>query len=314
MSIISNRTKPDFIGIGAQRSGTTWLFNQLKEHPEFKLPYIKEFHYFDRDRRYPSTNFLAEKYFFLRITNAVFRKRMIANFTKAIRNANTIKFKWFLNFYLRNVSDSWYLSQFSKLEGLTGELSPSYSILDIEDILKIKKLLPNVKLIFLIRDPIERAWSSFRFNYSKNRIKKSLEYGDIINFMNLPDQELRGNYLRTIQNYQTVFKTNQMIVGFYDAIIDQPHNLVNGIAEFLDAKLRIPETSNKLFLKNNASPEMEIPEKVLQFLSEKYREDISQLSKNYSGYCMLWYQKYYKDISMTLMHNIGKLPPALIHL
>jgi hypothetical protein len=307
-------SKPDFIGIGAQRSGTSWLFDQLKRHPEFTLPFIKEFHYFDRNRKYPSPNFIADKFFIKRLANVNFSKRMIADFTRAIRNKDNERLKWFLNFYLPNISDSWYLSQFSKLDGLTGEFSPSYSILEVEDIIKIKNLLPNVKLIFIIRDPIERAWSSFRFNYSKNRIKKSLDYKDIIDYFDSPGQELRSNYLRSIQNYGTVFKTNQMIVGFYDAIIEQPHNLVNGIAGFLGAKQRIYETSNKLFLKNNASPEMEIPEKVLQFLSEKYREDISQLSKNYSGYCMLWYQKYFEDISMTPLHNIGKLPPALIHL
>jgi len=306
--------KPDFIGIGAQRSGTSWLFDQLSRHPEFKLPFIKEFHYFDRDRKYPSPNFIADKFFIHRLANVNFSKRMIADFTRAIRNKDNKRLKWFLNFYLPNISDFWYLSQFSKLNGLSGEFSPSYSILEIEDIIKIKNLLPNVKLIFLIRDPIERAWSSFKFNYSKNRINKSLDYKDIIDYFDSPGQELRSNYLRTIQNYCTVFKTNQMIVGFYDAIIEQPHNLVNGITEFLGAKHRIPKTSNKLFLKSNVSPEIEIPEKVLHYLSEKYREDIIQLSKNYNGYCTLWYQKYYEDISRIPLSDSGKLPPAIIHL
>lgn len=303
-------SKPDFIGIGAQRSGTTWLFNQLRGHPEFKLPYIKEFHYFDRDRRYPSTNFLAEKYFFLRITNAAFRKRLIADFTRVIRNADTLQFKWFLNFYLPNVSDSWYLSQFSKMEGLTGELSPSYSILDVEDIIKIKKLLPNVKIIFLIRDPIGRAWSSFRFYYHTNRITKSLEYEDIINYLDSPEQVLRGNYIRTIQNYRNVFKTNQMIIGFFDAIIDQPYNLANGITEFLGAKHKLPLKTQKLIRKSNESPEMEIPNKIFHYLLDKYRDDITQLSEIYNGYCTLWYLKYYGSPENNNIQKNSTLPPA----
>jgi hypothetical protein len=302
--------KPDFIGIGAQRSGTTWLFNQLRGHPEFDLPYIKEFHYFDRNRKYPSPNFFADKFFIQRLANVNFSKRMIADFTRAIRNKDNERLKWFLNFYLPNVSDSWYLSQFSKLDGLTGEFSPSYSILEIEDIIRIKNLLPNVKLIFLIRDPIERAWSSFKFNYSKNRIKKSLDYMDIIDYFNSPGQELRSNYLRTIQNYGTVFKTNQMIVGFYDAIIEQPHNLVNGIAEFLGAKQRISETSNNIFLKKNTSPEMEIPNKVFDFLKNKYHSEILELSDIYKGYCIQWYLKYYGPPEKNKIQRNSALPPA----
>ncbi|MDY6993754.1 MAG: sulfotransferase [Pseudomonadota bacterium] len=46
MSSGSNTT-PDFIGIGAQRSGTTWVANVMSLHPEIWVPPLKELHYFD---------------------------------------------------------------------------------------------------------------------------------------------------------------------------------------------------------------------------------------------------------------------------
>ena len=39
---------PDFLGIGAQKAGTTWLALNLGVHPQVWLPPIKELHYFDR--------------------------------------------------------------------------------------------------------------------------------------------------------------------------------------------------------------------------------------------------------------------------
>src|SRR3954451_6343376 len=39
---------PDFICIGAQKAGTGWLYEQLRAHPDFWVPPIKELHYFDR--------------------------------------------------------------------------------------------------------------------------------------------------------------------------------------------------------------------------------------------------------------------------
>ena len=39
--------KPNFLVIGAQRAGTTWLYECLREHPEIFLPETKELHYFD---------------------------------------------------------------------------------------------------------------------------------------------------------------------------------------------------------------------------------------------------------------------------
>lgn len=44
---------PDFVGVGTQRSGTTWWFRQIVRHPEVVAPWGKERHYFDsywRDR------------------------------------------------------------------------------------------------------------------------------------------------------------------------------------------------------------------------------------------------------------------------
>jgi hypothetical protein len=47
---------PNFIGIGAQKSGTTWLSRNLGLHPEIWIPSVKEVHYFDdriKDLRTP---------------------------------------------------------------------------------------------------------------------------------------------------------------------------------------------------------------------------------------------------------------------
>ena len=38
---------PDFIGIGAQKAGTTWLHHNLQAHPGIWMPKEKELHYFD---------------------------------------------------------------------------------------------------------------------------------------------------------------------------------------------------------------------------------------------------------------------------
>src|SRR5262245_4540623 len=39
---------PDFICIGMQKAGTRWLYQQLREHPDFWMPPVKEFHFFNK--------------------------------------------------------------------------------------------------------------------------------------------------------------------------------------------------------------------------------------------------------------------------
>src|ERR1700749_4313420 len=38
---------PDFLCIGAQKAGTTWLDSNLRRHPDVWLPPLKELHYFN---------------------------------------------------------------------------------------------------------------------------------------------------------------------------------------------------------------------------------------------------------------------------
>ena len=38
---------PDFVGVGAQRSGTSWWFRQVTSHPDIAVPWGKERHYFE---------------------------------------------------------------------------------------------------------------------------------------------------------------------------------------------------------------------------------------------------------------------------
>lgn len=46
-SFFRNIEKPDFLIIGAQKSGTTALFNFICQHPQFSPPTKKEIHFFD---------------------------------------------------------------------------------------------------------------------------------------------------------------------------------------------------------------------------------------------------------------------------
>ena len=103
---------PDFIIIGAQRSGTTSLYNYLIEHQNIKSTSQKEIHYFDN------------------------------NYDKGL---------------------TWYSKKFPSIRKgieITGEASPYY-IFHPHAVNRISKDFPNVKLIVLLRNPIERAYSHY---------------------------------------------------------------------------------------------------------------------------------------------------------
>src|SRR5881296_3927906 len=45
---VTGNAGPDFICVGPQKGGTSWLYQQLESHPDFWMPPIKELHYFDK--------------------------------------------------------------------------------------------------------------------------------------------------------------------------------------------------------------------------------------------------------------------------
>jgi hypothetical protein len=106
---------PDFVGIGAPRSGTSWLYEVLARHPGLWLPPVKELHYFDeplQTKRYYS-------YLRMRLISGFWIRRPLSRFD--------------LQYFLGRRSDVWYCNLFAPARRrslLTGEITPAYSTLE----------------------------------------------------------------------------------------------------------------------------------------------------------------------------------------
>ncbi|MCC7276142.1 MAG: sulfotransferase [Alphaproteobacteria bacterium] len=102
---------PDFLGIGAQKAGTSWLFEMLSHHPGIAFPAGKEVHFWDW-------------------------------------NAD------------RGVD--WYRARFAgaPADRKVGDVTPGYAVLPAETVAAVHAALPEVRLVFIARNPVERAWSA----------------------------------------------------------------------------------------------------------------------------------------------------------
>lgn len=294
---MKNTTNIDFWGIGAQKSGTSWLFFQLNSLQEFSLLPIKELHYFDRSPSYPSPNKLSQTELINRIKDdKTYLKKSVKKILGVIKKRKLNEARFYYNWYLSNYNDEWYISLFKPLKGIRGEITPSYSILNKIDIKKMYALAPNAKLILMLRNPIDRAWSHYRFN---SRRKKSLFYDgvsnrQIIEFIESDGQSLRSNYIRTLRNYSSVFPKEQILIGFYDAIVDNPHQLLTDITNFLGLDTVPTFKIQNMDKMINKSLEQECPQEVYGYLKKKYHDQIKELADQYGGYFNKWYTETYK--------------------
>ncbi|WP_299523649.1 sulfotransferase [Winogradskyella sp.] len=318
---MKNQTPINFWGIGAQKAGTTWLHFNLSKTPGFSVPPVKEFHYFDRDTKYPSPNFLSKTKARDRIASTPYlikagKSILKSALTGKMRNI-IFSFKWYFSDY----SDEWYKSIFSIYGGIKGEITPSYSMLSEEDISRMFAMAPDAKLIFMLRNPVDRAWSHFR--HTKKRIKgfslDSIEENEIITFMQNEGQELRSDYARTIKNFTSVFPKEQLLICFYDAIIDAPEQLLQEIIQFITSGSSTENREGLRSSKNdegdlpikkvvNKSIELDCPPEVLALLKEKYHDMILDLASQYGGYFDKW---YYETYGKSSENNDDRLFPTI---
>ena len=172
---------PTFIGVGVPKAGTTWLHYRFKHHPDIYTPVHKELHYFSRSPgKYPHlVSRLGED----SVTNRLYGnsegakawrqyfESFLDSYTQNNEEFNFTKLRRYFNYLFGDYSQDWYKSLFQNaVNRISGEFTPAYAALKRKDIDAIKDFLPDVKIILLLRNPIDRIWSHLRSAYSRKQI------------------------------------------------------------------------------------------------------------------------------------------------
>ncbi|MGB7519477.1 MAG: sulfotransferase domain-containing protein [Spirulinaceae cyanobacterium] len=105
---------------------------------------------------------------------------------------------------------------------------------------KIYQMIPQVKLIAILRDPAERAYSQYLMHYrSKNLV---LEEKEILNGFTQSIAEKRpglvggGRYYNCLKRYLNVFDPNQLKICFFEDLKTQPTSLLQELFAFLQVE------------------------------------------------------------------------------
>ena len=281
---------PDFIGIGAQKSGTTWLHHNLRPHPEIWLPPVKELHYFDQNIQDAGTTFAAYKRFTGKRPFDERWRRQVKNRTKNnLKNPSLESLVWDFKYFMLTPSDDWYASLFRPGKGKTaGEITPSYSLLEKESISHIHELMPRAKLLFFMRNPIERAWSHAVMDLDKRGGRSVEEAAEeqVQRHFNRPDSRRLADYMRTLEHWQSFYGEEQFFVGFLEDIHLFPEELLGRVYGYLgvDPSFRPRSAKKKIHSRSVGK----IPTKLATYLAGMYREEVSRLDKRFGGYASFW--------------------------
>lgn len=224
---------PDFMCIGAQKAGTSWLHQMLQQHPDVWLPPTKEIHYFDVVHDDPALR--------KRLTKDPMRAPSAAGSLAAIKWTMQCKLTpidQLERIYsasligLRELTDEWYGKIFERVPVgmLCGDITPGYAILPDDGIEHILRLRPGTKIIFIIRDPIDRGWSEMRM------VQKVVGAANVTAVQgHLADDRFyaRCDYMATIERFRRYIPEGDFLLLYFDDIAQQPREFVTKVCAFL---------------------------------------------------------------------------------
>ncbi len=267
---------PDFLCIGARKSGTTWLHANLGKHPQIYLPPVKETHYFDHNRTW-----LVQRLFgrasYLRNARKHLWEVMIRTRGKGE------EFRWAVRYCLFPRNDEWYASLFPELEDVVcGEVCPGYARLDRGVIRDLALRAPGLKIIYLLRNPIECAWSSAGAHFEKKLGTRGIDkasHGDVIRYLTKKHTVSHLAYAQNISNWMAYYPSEQLFLGYFDELRADPASFLGRILEFLGLKPRIPpDVARKHGTRTGRRSEV-IPTKYHRILADLHYEGLQQLYK-----------------------------------
>ena len=251
---------PDFVIIGAARSGTTHLLGQLNAHPNV-LEGPAETHFFDTHRYTYGLGW--------------YRLRFPAN--RARREA-----------YGEGLHPV-----------LTGESSPSY-LSHPNVPARLARALPHAKLFVLLRDPALRAASHWAWCLRQcgetRSFKEAVEAeigppGDTGGIRIPPDKRLndplivrRGIYQPQLERWRTHFHDDQLMVIQSERWFADPPGVMNDVCDYLEIPRRkeLPRV-----MRNRNKPHDPVDEDVIAHLREFYRPYNDELAE-YLGMELDW--------------------------
>ena len=221
---------PDFLCIGAQRAGTSWLYRNLKQQPQIWLPPLKELHYFDT--QWPSTTSQSNQWNRRWLRHARYFLSRLMDPRKAFDPES----KWLVRYLFQPRSDHWYGSLFpADAEIIAGEMTPRYATLNEDVVAHIVRLMPRTKIIYILRNPIERTWSAAAMHLEKQRSIRidQASDADIRQALEWTQPQIRADYATHIDIWSRHFDKANIFVGFFDDLSDDPTDFLDSIHAFL---------------------------------------------------------------------------------
>ena len=220
-----------FLGIGAMKAGTTWLYSLLERHHQIQFTPEKEIHFLAA--HYLDPAFLSDDH---RQQRSITR----LNHIDQLKPERQEKIRsWYHDQYLnQELSLKWYQNLFeptSTKHVWNADFSNLSALIDASGWARLRaEINADIRAIYILREPCERLWSQFKFS---QKINAELDEPDLIDhtraFLSSHQVEQHSSYCKNLDAVRGGLGDEQVKIVFFDAIAKQPEQLLASIETFL---------------------------------------------------------------------------------
>lgn len=275
---------PDFICLGAQKSATTWLDGALRADPRFFLPRIKELHYFSQiynedARLYGPRHRAAQAFDQYNYLNP------------SLGPNENMTLSQLRHFSEEDVDDAWYAQVFSsaQFDQVCAEICPSYMNMPQAAVQHVLRLNPSVRLLLLVRDPVERCWSQMRMHIAQG-IQSLEELAGPSSSETLWPFLFYSDYRGSISRWQRFAAPGQLKIMLHDEISADPSGCLAQIVDFVGlTQSTTPAEARNITFKGE---DMDMPPQLLLQLLSVLQPQYEFLSKLFPGAVEGWLARH----------------------
>ena len=236
---------PNFLVLGAPRTGTTWLHAVLSHHPQILVPDTKE----------PD----------------------------------------FLNRRILSESFSAYTTLFDPPAGepprpLRGDMSVNYSNLRAPVVREIARLLPGARLIYTLRQPVDRLWSNLKYTYGtfSGRVMHHAPIGRFLRACHCARFTRRNNYMEVMRIWSEAFGQDALHVDLFDQMEQDAPAYVRRVLEHLGADTDWSVPSELMNMRIHSTEALTMPDVFRWYVSSQWLESTRQLNDALGGQVTHW--------------------------
>jgi hypothetical protein len=266
--------RPDFLCVGAQKGGTSWLYRQLEPHPDFWMPPAKELHYFNELGR---------------VTPVRSARARDETGRKFLENVKCLSARSHLD-----------LEDYGRLfackgSRISGDITPAYSMLNDEIIERVVNYFPGLKVIFLARDPVERAWSQLSMGVRLGMIAPfdATDPDEVIRNLLNPGVLLRSYPSKIVARWKRYVRPEFFRAYFFDDLQGNPAELRRSILLFLGADPDKPSGRLKPHDNGDAGREkLRLTAKVRARIARFFEQELKVCAAELGGPAKSWPARY----------------------